>query len=161
MAPAARPPALRLLRACVDTLLLLGEPGAPAGPADACAAPAGVLTHEDVEHHWLAGAARTHTHPPPRPPRPPLADRRAPGHSWPWPDAETPPCPRAARAPALSPPQPPLRPPNPAPHATMQTRPSAGTPRADLVPSRERPEGHYATPRGRTPLQQHLDYFDL
>jgi hypothetical protein len=29
------------------------------------------------------------------------------------------------------------------------------------VPSRERPGGHYATPKGRTPLQQHLDYFDM
>lgn len=34
-------------------------------------------------------------------------------------------------------------------------------PRDNLVPSKERPQGHYATPPGRTPLQQHLDYFDV
>ncbi|GBF87601.1 hypothetical protein Rsub_00312 [Raphidocelis subcapitata] len=39
--------------------------------------------------------------------------------------------------------------------------PQPGAPRADVVPSRERPEGHPATPRGRAPLLQHLDYFDL
>ncbi|KAI8473189.1 MAG: hypothetical protein J3K34DRAFT_411889 [Monoraphidium minutum] len=38
---------------------------------------------------------------------------------------------------------------------------SPATPRAHVVPSRERPEGHYATPKGRTPLMQHLDFFDL
>lgn len=34
-------------------------------------------------------------------------------------------------------------------------------PRDNIVPSKERPQGHYATPRGRTPLQQHLDFFDV
>lgn len=34
-------------------------------------------------------------------------------------------------------------------------------PRDNIVPSKERPQGHYATPLGRTPLQQHLDYFDV
>lgn len=34
-------------------------------------------------------------------------------------------------------------------------------PRDNLVPSKERPQGHYATPPGRTPLQQHLDFFDI
>lgn len=36
----------------------------------------------------------------------------------------------------------------------------AGVPRADKCPSKERPEGHYAVPKGRTPLMQHLDFFD-
>eukprot|EP00877_Chromochloris_zofingiensis_P005194 jgi/Chrzof1/14676/Cz09g11210.t1 len=35
-----------------------------------------------------------------------------------------------------------------------------GVPRADKCPSKERPEGHYAVPKGRTPLMQHLDFFD-
>ena len=34
-------------------------------------------------------------------------------------------------------------------------------PRDNKVPSKERTQGHYATPPGRTPLQQHLDYFDI
>ncbi len=37
----------------------------------------------------------------------------------------------------------------------------AERPRDNIVPSKERPQGHYATPRGRTPLQQHLDFFDV
>lgn len=32
--------------------------------------------------------------------------------------------------------------------------PDPWAPRANSVPSRERSEGHYATPPGRTPLQQ-------
>eukprot|EP00775_Hariotina_reticulata_P008473 gene8473-8656_t len=35
------------------------------------------------------------------------------------------------------------------------------SPQTNIVPSSERPGGHWATPRGRTPLQQHLDYFDI
>lgn len=38
---------------------------------------------------------------------------------------------------------------------------SPDVPRDNKVPSKERPQGHYATPPGRTPLQQHLDYFDV
>jgi hypothetical protein len=56
-----------------------------------------------------------------------------------------------------------------APHSLLPPSHPASTPppspqdepRASSVPSRERPGGHYATPKGRTPLQQHLDYFDM
>ena len=50
---------------------------------------------------------------------------------------------------------------NPAEFLTVALCYAAEQPRADSVPSLERPQGHYAAPKGRTPFQPHLDYFDL
>jgi hypothetical protein len=113
----------------------------PRAAAAAAAAPAGVLLHDEIEHHWLAGTRHTLSSPLTPLPHTCTANPNtlcAPSH------------------PLRNRPTNPQQPPQP----TDNQQPP-GDSRADVVPSRERPEGHYATPRGRSPLMQHLDYFDL